>query len=38
MWLFEIKDTFTLASSVQEVPVIFKWNDLQGLGKVLDDL
>ena len=30
--------TFTLASSVQAVPVIFKWNDLQSLGKALGDL
>ena len=29
MWLFEI------TSSVQEVHVIFKWNNLQSLGKVL---
>ena len=27
--------TFSLASSVQEVHVIFKWNNLQSLGKVL---
>ena len=30
--------TFTLASSVQAVPVIFKWNDLQSFGKALVDL
>ena len=30
--------SFTLASSVQEVPVIFKLNELQGLGKALVDL
>ena len=27
--------TFSLTSSVQEVHVIFKWNNLQSLGKVL---
>ena len=32
------EDTFTLASSVQEVPVIFKLTDLQSLGKALVDL
>ena len=31
------KGTFNLASSVQELPVIFKWNDLQSLGKALVD-
>ena len=30
--------TFTLASSVQDVPVIFKWNDLQSLDRALVDL
>ena len=30
--------SFTLAYSVQEVPVIFKWNDLQSLRKALVDL
>ena len=30
--------TFTLASSLQEIPIIFKWNDLQSLGKALVDL
>ena len=29
---------FTLASPVQEVPVIFKWNELQSLDKALVDL
>ena len=32
---FWIEGTFTLASSVQEVPVLFKWNDLQSLGTAL---
>ena len=36
--IFWIEGTFTLASSVQEVPVLFKWNDLQSLGKALVDL
>ena len=27
--------TFTLVMSVQAVPVIFKWNDLQSFGKAL---
>ena len=30
--------TFTLASSVQEAQFVFKWNDLQSLGKTLVDL
>ena len=30
--------TFTLASSVQGVPVIFKWNGMQSFGKALVDL
>ena len=30
--------TFTLASSVEDVPVILKWNDMQSFGKVLVDL
>ena len=30
--------TFTLASSVEDVPVIFKWNDMQSFGKSLVDL
>ena len=30
--------TFTLASSVQAVTVILKWNDLQSFGKALGDL
>ena len=34
---FWIEGTFILASSVQEVPVLFKWNDLQSLGKALVD-
>ena len=35
VWLFENEGTFSLTSSVQEVHVIFKWNNLQSLGKVL---
>ena len=30
--------TFTLASSVEDVPVIFKWNGMQSFGKTLVDL
>ena len=30
--------TFTLASAVEDVPVIFKWNGMQSLGKALADL
>ena len=35
VWLFWNEGTFSQASSVQEVHVIFKWNNLQSLGKVL---
>ena len=35
LWFFWNEGTFSLASSVQEVHVIFKWNNLQSLGKVL---
>ena len=34
VWLWN-EGTFSLASSVQEVQVIFKWKNLQSLGKVL---
>ena len=38
VWLFWNEGTFSLASSVQDVHVIFKWNNLQSLGKVLPHL
>ena len=38
MWLLQIEGTFTLASSVQEVSALFKWNDMQSLGKALVDI
>ena len=33
--MFWNEGTFSLTSSVQEVHFIFKWNNLQSLGKVL---
>ena len=30
--------TFTPASSVEDIPVIIKWNGIQGFGKTLVDL
>ena len=30
--------TFTLASSVEDVPVIFKWNGMQSFGNAFVDL
>ena len=30
--------TFTIASAVEDAPVIFKWNDMQSLGKALVDI
>ena len=47
LWIFLIvaknvtfwnEGNFTLTSSVQAVPIIFKWNDLQSFGKALVDL
>ena len=35
VWHFWNEGTFSLTSSVQEVYAIFKWNNLQSLGKVL---
>ena len=38
MWLFWNEGTFTVASTVEDVPVIFKWNGMQSFGKALVDL
>ena len=36
--IFWNEGTFTLASSVQDVPIIFKWNDPQSFDKASVDL